>query len=435
MLAHFAERSNEKKLNAEITLLDSFSFFIKVFLLSLGKYFYAKAMNIKLIKAEIEKLSLLLSSWEGEESVSAIERDIALDKLKKIYDLVRFNAEVVAVEPIATPVAAPVEEREEEPQQESDVEVELIFADEEDFLSTLPEAVEEEDAEAEPSLVEEILASAMVATPISAPAEVVPEIIEAKIELPEVEVTTPEIEPTPEPVIEPEPTPEPIAEEPAMAPKPQQEEKPAEEKPIEEKPVEEKPAKREEPRSLNSLFGMEEVQRRPRTKHQRMMSIYNDSEPAPEKVVDISKIFDMDVDAPKPMTSKSAEPKTAPAPKPAPKAAPAPVEEERRVTIADAIAATTQTLADTIVAPNALAEEINHSKIASLRDGIGLNDKFLMIRDLFDGDDEAYDEAITALDSMESMDDCMIHIIENYAWNPDTEGSKFIMQLLERKLS
>lgn len=392
-------------------------------------------MNIKLIKAEIEKLSLMLSSWEGEESVSAIERDIALDKLKKIYDLVRFDAEVAAVEPIATPVAAPVGEREEEPQQESDVEVELIFADEEDFLSTLPEAVEEEDAEAEPSLVEEILASAMVATPISAPAEVVPEIIEAKIELPEVEVTTPEIESTPEPVIEPEPTPEPVAEEPAMAPKPQQEEKPAEEKPIEEKPVEEKPAKREEPRSLNSLFGMEEVQRRPRTKHQRMMSIYNDNEPAPEKVVDISKIFDMDVDAPKPMTSKSAEPKTAPAPKPTPKAAPTPVEEERRVTIADAIAATTQTLADTIVAPNALAEEINHSKIASLRDGIGLNDKFLMIRDLFDGDDEAYDEAITALDSLESMDDCMIHIIENYAWNPDTEGSKFIMQLLERKLS
>lgn len=399
-------------------------------MLSLGKYFYAKAMNIKLIKAEIEKLSLMLSSWEGEESVSAIERDIALDKLKKIYDLVRFDAEVAAVEPITTPVAAPVEEREEEPQQESDVEVELIFADEEDFLSTLPEAVEEEDAEAEPSLVEEILASAMAVAPSNAPAEIVPEIIEAKIELPEVEVTTPEIEPTPEPVIEPEPTPEPVAEEPAMAPKPQQEEKPAEEK-----PAEEKPAKREEPRSLNSLFGMEEVQRRPRTKHQRMMSIYNDNEPAPEKVVDISKIFDMDVDTPKPMTSKSAEPKTAPAPKPAPKAAPAPVEEERRVTIADAIAATTQTLADTIVAPNALAEEINHSKIASLRDGIGLNDKFLMIRDLFDGDDEAYDEAITALDSLESMDDCMIHIIENYTWNPDTEGSKFIMQLLERKLS
>ena len=105
------------------------------------------------------------------------------------------------------------------------------------------------------------------------------------------------------------------------------------------------------------------------------------------------------------------------------------------MTLADAMAAQTQTLADTIITPAALGEDINHSKIASLRDGIGLNDKFLMIRDLFDGDDEAYDEAISALDSMESMDDCMIHIIENYAWNPDSEGSKFIMQLLERKLS
>jgi hypothetical protein len=191
----------------------------------------------------------------------------------------------------------------------------------------------------------------------------------------------------------------------------------------------EKPTKREEPRSLNSLFGLEEVQRRPRTKHQRMMSIYSDSEPRPEKVVDISKIFDMDVDAPKPMTSKAPERKAAPQP------APAPVEEERTVTIADAMAASTQTLADTLITPVALGDDINHSKINSLREGIGLNDKFLMIRDLFDGDDEAYDEALTALDSMETLDDCMIHIIENYAWNPDTEGSKFIMQLLERKLS
>ena len=146
-------------------------------------------------------------------------------------------------------------------------------------------------------------------------------------------------------------------------------------------------------------------------------------------MVDISKIFDIDVDAPKPMTSKVPERKAAPQP------TLAAVEEERTVTIADAMAASTQTLADTLITPVALGDDINHSKINSLREGIGLNDKFLMIRDLFDGDDEAYDEAITALDSMETLDDCMIHIIENYAWNPDTEGSKFIMQLLERKLS
>lgn len=396
-------------------------------------------MNIELIKSELEKLSLMLSSWEGDAEVSSIERDIALDKLKKIYDLVRFDSKVVA----ATPVAAPAVEEEPAEEEEKDVEVELIFAEEDELFTTLPDLVAEEDAPAtEPSLASEIFASAMAVSPLA-----------ESIITEEEPATAPE--PEPAPIAEPEP--EPVAEEPApiveaepevevevaTEPEPVAEVEAEPEPVIEVKPepivevttepeveVEiEKPTKREEPRSLNSLFGLEEVQRRPRTKHQRMMSIYSDSEPRPEKVVDISKIFDMDVDAPKPMTSKAPERKAAPQP------TPAAVEEERTVTIADAMAASTQTLADTLITPVALGDDINHSKINSLRDGIGLNDKFLMIRDLFDGDDEAYDEAITALDSMETLDDCMIHIIENYAWNPDTEGSKFIMQLLERKLS
>ena len=406
-------------------------------------------MNIELIKSELEKLSLMLSSWEGDAEVSSIERDIALDKLKKIYDLVRFDSKVVA----ATPVAAPAVEEEPADEEEKDVEVELIFAEEDELFTTLPDLTAEEDAPAtEPSLASEIFASAMAVSPLAEsiiteeepatapepepapiaepepepePAPVVEEpapVVEAEPEV-EVEVATEpepvvEVKAEPEPIVEVEAEPEPVIE---VEPEPIAE--------VTTEPEAEKPTKREEPRSLNSLFGLEEVQRRPRTKHQRMMSIYSDSEPRPEKVVDISKIFDMDVDAPKPMTSKVPERKAAPQP------APAAVEEERTVTIADAMAASTQTLADTLITPVALGDDINHSKINSLREGIGLNDKFLMIRDLFDGDDEAYDEAITALDSMDTLDDCMIHIIENYAWNPDTEGSKFIMQLLERKLS
>lgn len=391
--------------------------------------FFAKTMNIELIKSELEKLSLMLSSWEGEAEVSSIERDIALDKLKKIYDLVRFDSKIEAT----TPIAALAVEEEPTDEEEKDVEVELIFAEEDEFFTTLPELTAEEEAPAtESSLVGEIFASAMAVSPVadSIVAEDEPAIEEDTI--PEVN-TEPVAEPAPEPVAE-EPEPEVETEpevEAAAEPKAEKPEPVVEvaTEPEVKEPEVEQPSKREEPRSLNSLFGFEEVQRRPRTKHQRMMSIYSDSESRPEKVVDISKIFDMDVDAPKPMTSKAPERKAAPQP------APAPVEEERTVTIADAMAASTQTLADTLITPVALGDDINHSKINSLRDGIGLNDKFLMIRDLFDGDGDAYDEAITALDSMETLDDCMIHIIENYAWNPDTEGSKFIMQLLERKLS
>ena len=403
-------------------------------------------MNIKLIKAEIEKLSLMLSTWEASDEVSAIERDIVLDKLKNIYDAVRFDTPIEQSEPVAPVSPAPVAEpaAEEEESNEKEVEVELIFADDEfpeenlfDNDEELPSATDliaatvasavgnaftaEEVKIAEPAPEPEVIPAEPTATEEIAeePTEIKEEVIELSvpvIEAPQTELVS-----------------DIIIEEPAA-------EKPAEiviEKPVE-KPVEqptEQPVTKPAPepkRTMNSLFNMDEVRRQPRSKHQRMMSIYNDNEPKQEKVVDISKIFNIDIDEPEEV--KPVAPAANPAPTEAPAVKPAPVVEEKPATLADAIPAT-QTLADTIAAPTALAEEINHANLHSLRDGIGLNDKFLMIRDLFDGDGDAYEQAIDALDELETLDDCMIHIIENYAWNPDSEGSKFIMQLLERKLS
>ena len=433
-------------------------------------------MNIKLIKSEIEKLSLMLSAWEQGEQVSAIERDIVLDKLKKIYDAVRFDAAIeedTPIEPTEPIAPVPAVEENDEESDEKEVEVELIFADdefpEEDLVDE--EEIEEEIEEMEqPSATDIIAATVANALAGASIAEALTETSPEEPSAPEVIVVEPTkeedttiiepaieetiiVEPAPievelpheeTPIVAPEPEPEPVA-----APEEKPIEMPAEkpiEKPIEEKTAE-KPAKKAA-REMNSLFNMDEVRRQPRSKHQRMMSIYN-SEPKQEKVVDISKIFNLDIDEPaevapvevapvetkpvaKPFVESVAEPVTKPKPVEVPVAKP--IVEEKPQTLADAIPAT-QTLADVITAPTALAEEINNARVHSLRDGIGLNDKFLMIRDLFDGDGEAYDEAINALDAMETFDDCMIHIIENYAWNPDSEGSKFIMQLLERKLS
>lgn len=71
--------------------------------------------------------------------------------------------------------------------------------------------------------------------------------------------------------------------------------------------------------------------------------------------------------------------------------------------------------------------------IASLRGAIGVADKFMLVQDLFGGDDAAYDFAINTLDSMPSFDDCVIFISENYAWSPNSDGAKFMMELLQRK--
>ena len=383
-------------------------------------------MNIKQIKSEIEKLSLMLSSWEGAEQVSTIERDIVLDKLKAIYNAVRFDEVIEPSAPAVIPPVAPepaAETKEEEAESdEKEVEVEIIFAEDE---FSEEELLDEEPADENPvsDFIAATVASAL--TDVTANEEIAEE-------------PAPVVVAEPEPIVAPEPTAPVIEEVVAVEPQPVVVAEPepiVAAEPVIETPIEkpaEKPA--EEPkRPMDSLFNMDEVRRQPRSKHQRMMSIYNNSQPRQEKVVDISKIFNMDIDEPE--ESKPAEVAAKPQPKEVvAKSAPAPAVEEKPATLADAIPAP-QTLADTLAAPTPLADEINHSRLRSLRNGIGLNDKFLMIRDLFDGDGDAYEEAINALDELETLDDCMIHIIENYAWNPDSEGSKFIMQLLERKLS
>lgn len=379
-------------------------------------------MNIKLVKQEIEQLTTLLSSWEEGKGVSAIERDLALNKLTKLYELIRFDAASATDSDIIPPIVAPItketitEAPEEEKSTEQEVEVEIIFADEDQEDET--EEIEELE-ENTSSNTENITAT----NEVEVEEDIQPQVEETEAETEDIlvvdeEDAADEENEEVEIVVASEPEPEP---EPAIIPEPIMESK--------SEPQPEKPAKSPRKPAMESLFGAEEIQRKPRSKHQRMMAIYGEAQPKQEKAVDISKIFDMEDDDifeikvnNRPQQENVAK-KTSP------------VANEEVTTLADVIAPQKTTLADTIVAPAALAEEITNSKITSLQQAIGINDKFLMIRDLFDGDDQAYNEAIATLDKLPSLEDCMIHIIENYEWNPDVEGSKFIMQLLERKFS
>jgi len=81
-----------------------------------------------------------------------------------------------------------------------------------------------------------------------------------------------------------------------------------------------------------------------------------------------------------------------------------------------------------------IASRIHSMITADLRHSIGLNDRFLLIRDLFGGNAEQYEETITILDAFADLDEAMIHISETYSWNPDSDGVKLLIELLERKL-
>ena len=48
-------------------------------------------MNIEFIKSEIKRLSLIVESWSEGNVIPAVERDLALDKIKSLYDVLRFG--------------------------------------------------------------------------------------------------------------------------------------------------------------------------------------------------------------------------------------------------------------------------------------------------------------------------------------------------------
>ena len=400
-------------------------------------------MTVEEIKIEFQKLSEMLSAWQEGEQIASIERDLALDKLKKICDALKFDSKLESA-PIATPPAEESTtipalisepETEEAEDEDNEVEVEFIFAEEDEEAeeseaeesqktepsdeetATEPE-VEVETPAVEPEVAKEVAEPKVTFEPAPAPAVSAHEPVHVHVHVHAPATVTPPAVETPAPA--PTPTVAPVSE--VAEPKAEV----ATESANTENTETAEPTKS----APQMLFAPEEVVRKPRSKHQRMMSIYNDQPSKPEeKVVDISKIFDAEPTAPK---RESVAVKTAPAKsaEPAPKA-----EEPKIVTLADAIAPSSPTLAETLATPTPLAEEITHGNIRSLTDAIGINDQFLMIRDLFDGDSQAYKEAIATLDKFEEFDDCMIYIVENFAWNPDSEGAKFIMQLLERKLS
>lgn len=82
-----------------------------------------------------------------------------------------------------------------------------------------------------------------------------------------------------------------------------------------------------------------------------------------------------------------------------------------------------------------LTTKIQNKKITDLRQGIGLNDRFLLIKDIFGGDPVLYDKTIEELNKFEDFDQAMIYIYENYSGDPDSPAVKLLVDLLSYKLS
>ena len=82
-----------------------------------------------------------------------------------------------------------------------------------------------------------------------------------------------------------------------------------------------------------------------------------------------------------------------------------------------------------------VTEIIKSKHINSLNAAIGINDRFLFIREIFDGNKDAYDQAIARLELIESETDAKAVILSYTGSNNENEAVKQLLDLVKRKLT
>jgi hypothetical protein len=497
-------------------------------------------MEVNKIQEELARLTELVDGWAGSHDVPGIERDLVLDKLKKLYEAIRFANFDEGDSSASASVAVQQSGAETAPVSEISIDLDDLLAEPvRDFLpesAAMPEALDapvgESAAVPEPASSEKPVSVSAVTEPMSEPMPVV-----APASVPE---------PDPAPAVGTAPEPVPVSESvPAVQSVPVSEPAAVEVSlsaaagfsrqdvsmegragkapgtgrdaaarigqeglagssagqvvaPSSEADTESK----QKVVVSDSLFDLDDLVIRHREKRRVIMSLYETDGPqeaaaskipvgigqkpghaaAPQQRATAGKEQD-DAVAPQPETllDKMDEPKksvTSQIPEPQSETsksgsvaaeiseqadnaadADASVAASQKTVVAETTSAKTDapkypfaaepepvlgevlggdvhTLADTIAAPKDMASEIvRKERITDLKQAIGINDKFLLLRDLFGGDAERYERTIDRLNAFDDLDDCIIYISENYDWNPSSDGVRFLMELLERKLS
>ena len=78
-------------------------------------------------------------------------------------------------------------------------------------------------------------------------------------------------------------------------------------------------------------------------------------------------------------------------------------------------------------------EILRTKPLSSLNEAIGINDKFLFIREIFDGDTESYNEAIQKLEKVGNISDAMAIIMACAGDNSGSEAVTQLVDLIKRK--
>lgn len=302
---------------------------------------------IKHIEDRVLRLSALVSRWKQHGNIPRIERDLALDELREIYDALLNVDDGRVAPPESLPAPQQVSEQPARPEPKPE-----------------PQPVVERVAEPEPQMEH-------TADPVADFDDALD--IDAILGIGD--------------------------EKPQGGPEP-----------------------KNETNNGGGLFAIEDIPVRKKSSR-KMISLYNSAPAAPARKAE-SPATQQPATAPQysaPTPQPVTQPVTTAADIPAPQR------------LGDVLGSGVKVVGDVATLDNEPIAPMN--KITDLRKAIGVNDKFLLLRDLFAGDVALYERTIDALNRFEDLDECMIFIVENFSWNPDSEGAKMLVELIERKLS
>jgi hypothetical protein len=84
---------------------------------------------------------------------------------------------------------------------------------------------------------------------------------------------------------------------------------------------------------------------------------------------------------------------------------------------------------------NDLSSKMQSKPIKDLSKAIGVNDKFLFIRELFDGNREHYHEAIQLLNEIPTYEEAENYLKETFDWDWEAQVTKKFIELIRRKFA
>lgn len=404
-------------------------------------------MDLNLIKQNLLQALALVDDMADAVEDTTLVRDLAMDKVRRAYEELRFGSASVTVEELA-PLAAVAEaaivadqsvDSEVDSDEEPEIEVEFI----------LPDNEADDEADEEQSIVaEEVVAEEKVETE---PADVEEPVAEEQEIEPVAEEETEEESAEVETVVAPEQTRvEQTHAEQSYVEESHVEEF-AEDDEVEDEPfgglpmIEALPIERPVVEASSggelSLFGDEErVERKSRKARRNIIrSLYEEESPAtmaeephiaePKAEVSAEVVEQVEEVAQQVVEPQVEQPQVAVA-EPLESESVELLSEESPRVLGEVLGGDVQVLGDAMAARPSISDSL---PLTSICEVIGVADRYMLARELFDGDTKACEEALKALDAIDNFDDCMVHIVENYSWLPTSNGAKLVVDLLQRK--